>query len=179
LVNWRKTDYIYEDNDAIRFRVPDKTITVHDEICGDVSANLKEQGSRRYNQETKEEEEANPDIVIRRPDGSYIFHFVNVVDDIEMEITHVIRGEDHISNTPKHLALFEAIGATPPVFAHIPLNLNPSGSKMGKRDEGALIHEYRDGRVSSGSGKQLHGSARLVREGRHRDLHDGGTHGTL
>jgi glutamyl-tRNA synthetase len=136
--------YIYEDNDAIRFRVPDKTITVHDEICGDVSANLKEQGSRRYNQETKEEEEANPDIVIRRPDGSYIFHFVNVVDDIEMGITHVIRGEDHISNTPKHLALFEAIGATPPVFAHIPLNLNPSGSKMGKRDEGALIHEYRD-----------------------------------
>jgi len=137
--------YIYEDNDAIRFRVPDKTITVHDEICGDVSANLKEQGSRRYNQETKEEEEANPDIVIRRPDGSYIFHFVNVVDDIEMGITNVIRGEDHISNTPKHLALFEAIGATPPVFAHIPLNLNPSGSKMGKRDEGALIHEYRDG----------------------------------
>ena len=137
--------YIYEDNDAIRFRVPDKTITVHDEICGDVSANLKEQGSRRYNQETKEEEEANPDIVIRRPDGSYIFHFVNVIDDIEMGITHVIRGEDHISNTPKHLALFEAIGATPPVFAHIPLNLNPSGSKMGKRDEGALIHEYRDG----------------------------------
>jgi glutamyl-tRNA synthetase len=137
--------YIYEDNDAIRFRVPDKTITVHDKICGDVSANLKEQGSLRYNQETKKEEEANPDIVIRRPDGSYIFHFVNVVDDIEMGITNVIRGEDHISNTPKHLALFEAIGATPPVFAHIPLNLNPSGSKMGKRDEGALIHEYRNG----------------------------------
>lgn len=136
--------HIYEDDGAIRFRVPDKTITVHDKICGDVSANLKEQGSRRYNQETKKEEEANPDIVIRRPDGSYIFHFVNVVDDIEMEITHVIRGEDHISNTPKHLALFEAFGATPPVFAHIPLNLNPSGSKMGKRDEGALIHEYRD-----------------------------------
>ena len=137
--------HIYEDDGAIRFRVPDKTITVHDKICGDVSANLKEQGSLRYNQETKKEEEANPDIVIRRPDGSYIFHFVNVVDDIEMEITHVIRGEDHISNTPKHLALFEAIGATPPVFAHIPLNLNPSGSKMGKRDEGALIHEYRNG----------------------------------
>jgi len=137
--------HIYEDDGAIRFRVPDKTITVHDKICGDVSANLKEQGSLRYNQETKKEEEANPDIVIRRPDGSYIFHFVNVVDDIEMGITHVIRGEDHISNTPKHLALFEAIGATPPVFAHIPLNLNPSGSKMGKRDEGALIHEYRNG----------------------------------
>ena len=145
LAKLEENGHVYEDEGAIRFRVPDKTITVHDEICGDVSANLKEQGSRRYNQETKQEEDANPDIVIRRPDGSYIFHFVNVVDDIEMGITHVIRGEDHISNTPKHLALFEAIGATPPIFAHIPLNLNPSGSKMGKRDEGALIHEYRDG----------------------------------
>ena len=90
--------------------------------------NLKEQGSRRYNQETKQEEEANPDIVIKRPNGGYIFHFVNVVDDIEMQISHVIRGEDHLSNTPKHLALFEALGATPPRFAHIPLNLNPSGT---------------------------------------------------
>lgn len=137
--------HVYEDDGAIRFRVPDKTITVHDEVCGEVSVNLKEQGSRRYNQETKQEEEANPDIVIRRPDGSYIFHFVNVVDDIEMGITHVIRGEDHLSNTPKHLALFEAFEAAPPVFAHIPLNLNPGGSKMSKRDQGALIHEYRDG----------------------------------
>ena len=61
-----------------------------------------------------------------------------------MAITHVIRGEDHLSNTPKHLALFEAFGARPPVFAHIPLNLNPSGTKMSKRDQGALIHEYQE-----------------------------------
>lgn len=136
--------HVYEDNGAIRFRVPDKTITVQDVICGEVSVNLKEQGSRRYNTETKQEEEANPDIVIKRPNGGYIFHFVNVVDDIEMGITHVIRGEDHLSNTPKHLALFEAFGATPPTFAHIPLNLNQSGTKMSKRDQGALIHEYRE-----------------------------------
>ncbi|MDF2375146.1 MAG: glutamate--tRNA ligase family protein [Verrucomicrobiales bacterium] len=136
--------HVYEDDGAIRFRVPDKTITVSDQICGEVSTNLKEQGSRRYNPETKQEEEANPDIVIKRPNGGYIFHFVNVVDDIEMGITHVIRGEDHLSNTPKHLALFEAFGVTPPTFAHIPLNLNPSGTKMSKRDQGALIHEYQE-----------------------------------
>lgn len=135
---------VYEDEGAIRFRVPDKTITVADAICGEVSTNLKEAGSRRYDAELKREVEANPDLVIKRPNGGYIFHFVNVVDDIEMAITHVIRGEDHLSNTPKHLALFEAFGATPPQFAHIPLNLNPSGTKMSKRDQGALIHEYQE-----------------------------------
>lgn len=133
---------VYEDEGAIRFRVPDKEITVHDKVCGEVTVNLHTSGSKRFDEETKKEVEANPDIVIRRPDGSYIFHFVNVVDDLEMKITHVIRGEDHLSNTPKHLALFEAFGVEPPVYAHIPLNLNPSGTKMSKRDQGALIHEY-------------------------------------
>ncbi len=136
---------IYEDDGALRFRVPDRIITVADAVCGEVSINLKEAGSRRYDAELKREVEANPDFVIRRPNGSYIFHFVNVVDDIEMAVTHVIRGEDHLTNTPKHLALFEAFGASPPQFAHIPLNLNPSGTKMSKRDQGALIHEYQEG----------------------------------
>tara|TARA_R110000850_G_scaffold76640_13_gene166344 strand:- start:2370 stop:3722 length:1353 start_codon:yes stop_codon:yes gene_type:complete len=134
----------YEDEGAIRFKVPDKMITVNDAICGDVSVNLKEQGSRRFDQELKKEVAANPDIVIKRPNGGYIFHFVNVVDDIEMGMTHVIRGEDHLSNTPKHLALYEAFGVEPPIFAHIPLNLNQNGSKMSKRDQGALIHEYQE-----------------------------------
>ena len=79
----------------------------------------------------------------RRPDGSDILHFVNVVDDIEMRMTHVIRGEDHLSNTWKHVDLFNAFGATPPTYAHIPLILNPDGSKMSKRDEGSAIeHSY-------------------------------------
>jgi glutamyl-tRNA synthetase len=82
---------------------------------------------------------------VRRPDGSWIFHFVNVVDDIEMGITHVIRGEDHLSNTPKHLQLYEAFGATPPRFGHIPLILNPDGSKMSKRDKGASVSSYMEG----------------------------------
>lgn len=132
----------YEDEGAIRFRVPDREITLEDGVCGTITANLKEQGSTRWDPDGKVKLAANPDLVIRRPDGSYIFHFVNVVDDIEMGITHVIRGEDHLSNTPKHLALFEALGAEAPAYAHIPLNLNKDGSKMSKRDEGALIHEY-------------------------------------
>src|SRR5690606_28875557 len=135
---------VYEDEGAVRFRVPDKPFIVRDVVCGDVSVNLKEQGSRRFDAETRQEVSANPDFVVRRPNGDYIFHFVNVVDDIEMGITHVLRGEDHLSNTPKHLALFEAFGAAPPVYAHIPLNLNPSGTKMSKRDQGALIHEYQE-----------------------------------
>ena len=83
------------------------------------------------------------DFVIVRQDGSPVFHFVNVVDDIEMGITHVIRGEDHLSNTSKHVELFQALGVTPPQFAHIPLILKQQGpGKMSKRDQGALIEDY-------------------------------------
>ena len=81
-------------------------------------------------------------MVVKRTDGSYIFHLVNVVDDIEMQITHVIRGEDHIMNTFKHLQLFDAFGVEPPVYAHIPLIQNPDGSKMSKRDVGAQLGNY-------------------------------------
>ncbi len=84
------------------------------------------------------------DFVIVRSDGNPVFHFVNVVDDISMRITHVIRGEDHLSNTSKHVELFKAFGAPMPKFAHIPLILKQNGpGKMSKRDQGALIEEYR------------------------------------
>jgi glutamyl-tRNA synthetase len=83
------------------------------------------------------------DFVIFRSDGNPVFHFVNVVDDIAMQITHVIRGEDHLSNTSKHVELFKAFGAPVPKFAHIPLILKQNGpGKMSKRDQGALIEEY-------------------------------------
>ncbi|HEU5077577.1 MAG TPA: glutamate--tRNA ligase family protein [Opitutaceae bacterium] len=83
------------------------------------------------------------DFVIFRSDGNPVFHFVNVVDDIAMKITHVIRGEDHLSNTSKHVELFKAFGAPVPSFAHIPLILKQNGpGKMSKRDQGALIEEY-------------------------------------
>jgi glutamyl-tRNA synthetase len=83
------------------------------------------------------------DFVIFRSDGNPVFHFVNVVDDIAMQITHVIRGEDHLSNSSKHVELFKAFGAPVPAFAHIPLILKQNGpGKMSKRDQGALIEEY-------------------------------------
>ncbi len=83
------------------------------------------------------------DFVLFRKSGEPVFHFVNVVDDIAMGITHVIRGEDHLSNTSKHFELFKAFGVKPPIFGHIPLILKSSGpGKMSKRDEGSLIEEY-------------------------------------
>jgi len=118
----------YESEGAIRFRVPKTPIDVADLICGD-----------RQIDRTNE-----PDLVIQRKDGSPVFHLVNVVDDLEMGITHVIRGEDHLSNTHKHLALIQAFGAKPPHYAHIPLILNPNGSKMSKRDVGASIADYKE-----------------------------------
>jgi glutamyl-tRNA synthetase len=81
-----------------------------------------------------ETEMLDPDFVIVRSDGNPVFHLVNVVDDIEMKITHVIRGEDHLSNTPKHIALFRAFGVEPLKYAHIPMILNPDGTKMSKSD---------------------------------------------
>ncbi len=85
------------------------------------------------------------DFVIVRSDGNPVFHFVNVVDDITMQVSHIIRGEDHLSNTSKHVRLYEGFGVTPPVFAHIPLILKApemGSGKMSKRDKGALIEEY-------------------------------------
>ena len=117
-----------EENGAVRFRSPRQPIVLPDKIGGDIRIDRSDE----------------PDMTIRRPDGSYIFHFVNVVDDIEMQITHVIRGEDHIYNTGKHIELFQALGAEPPIYAHIPLILNGDGSKMSKRDQGAAVGYYQD-----------------------------------
>lgn len=89
------------------------------------------------------ERREDKDFVICRSNGTPVFHFVNVVDDIAMEITHVIRGEDHISNTSKHIEIFRAFGIMPPIYAHIPLILKSHGpGKMSKRDQGSLVEEY-------------------------------------
>jgi nondiscriminating glutamyl-tRNA synthetase len=91
------------------------------------------------------ERQEDEDFVIFRSDGNPVFHFVNVVDDITMQVSHIIRGEDHLSNTSKHVRLYEGFGVTPPVFAHIPLILKSpemGQGKMSKRDKGALIEEY-------------------------------------
>ncbi len=120
---------VYEEGGAVRFRFAREKVTVPDLICGDVEIDMADAST-------------NPDMTIRRPDGSWIFHFVNVVDDIEMKISHVIRGADHLSNTPKHIQLFRTLGAEPPQYAHIPLILNKDGSKMSKRDQGASVDAY-------------------------------------
>lgn len=122
-------DRLYQDGDAYRFRFDRKPITMHDLVCGEVTIDYRDESN-------------TPDMVIRRSDGSYVFHFVNVVDDLEMKMTHVIRGEDHLMNTPKHLQLIEALGEEPPQYAHIPLILNADGSKMSKRDAGAAVGDY-------------------------------------
>ena len=119
---------VYEDEGTVRFRSSRKPVIVDDLVCGRIEF----------------DRSMDPDMTIRRPDGSWIFHFVNVVDDIEMRISHVIRGEDHLTNTAKHVELYEALGKTPPSFAHIPLILNRDGSKMSKRDAGASITSYVD-----------------------------------
>jgi glutamyl-tRNA synthetase len=83
------------------------------------------------------------DFVIVRADGTPLYHFTVVVDDAAMEISHVIRGEDHVSNTPKHILLFEALGHAIPEFAHLPLILNPDGTKMSKRRTQTAVDDYR------------------------------------
>lgn len=120
---------VYEDGGAWRFRFERKPVTMNDLVCGEVTIDYRDESN-------------TPDMVVKRSDGSYVFHFVNVVDDLEMQITHVIRGEDHLMNTPKHLQLIEAFGGVAPQYAHIPLILNPDGSKMSKRDAGAAVGDY-------------------------------------
>jgi glutamyl-tRNA synthetase len=115
----------YEREGAIRFKMTRQPIEVPDLIAGSVVRPL------------NETETLDPDFVIVRSGGNPVFHLVNVVDDIEMKITHVIRGEDHLSNTPKHIALFRAFGVEPPKYAHIPMILNPDGTKMSKSDPDA------------------------------------------
>ena len=115
----------YERDGAVRFKMTRQPIEVPDLIAGNVVRPL------------NDTEMLDPDFVIVRSDGNPVFHFVNVVDDIEMQITHVIRGEDHLSNTPKHIALFRAFGVEPPKYAHIPMILNPDGTKMSKSDPDA------------------------------------------
>ena len=82
------------------------------------------------------------DFVIVRGDGNPLYHFTVVVDDMAMRISHVIRGEDHVSNTPKHILLFEALGYPLPQFGHLPLILNPDGTKMSKRKSQTAVADY-------------------------------------
>jgi glutamyl-tRNA synthetase len=84
------------------------------------------------------------DLVIARPDGTPTYNFCVVVDDIDMAITHVVRGDDHVNNTPRQINIFKALGQEPPVYAHLPTVLNEQGEKMSKRNGAKPVTQYRD-----------------------------------
>lgn len=108
---------------VLRFKMPPKPVTVKDEILGEVVFPYEELD----------------DLVIRKRDTFPTYHFAVVVDDEAMGVTHVIRGQEHLNNTPRHVALIHALGYRLPVFAHLPLIFNPDGSKMSKRDKDKAV----------------------------------------
>jgi glutamyl-tRNA synthetase len=118
-----------EGEGAIRLRVPDDGATVvHDLIRGDATF----------------QHVHLDDPVIARADGSVLYNFAVAIDDLDAGITHVVRGEDHLSNTPKQLLVLEALGADQPAYAHLPLLHGPDGKKLSKRHGAASVQELRD-----------------------------------
>jgi glutamyl-tRNA synthetase len=113
---------------TIRFFVPDEEVTWNDAVHGPIAVHSQELD----------------DFVILRSDGSAIYNLAVVSDDIAMRITHVIRGDDHVSNTPKQILLYQALGHEPPVFAHVPMILGPDGKKLSKRHGATAVGDYRD-----------------------------------
>jgi glutamyl-tRNA synthetase len=116
---------------VVRFRIPaNRTIAFDDIVRGHVEIDTNALGG---------------DLVILRSDATPLYHFTVAVDDAAMAISHVIRGEDHLSNTPKHILLFEALGSAVPQFGHLPLILNPDRTKMSKRKSQTAVADYRAG----------------------------------
>jgi len=116
----------YMEEDAIRLRVPPGELTWDDAVHGTIS--FKGEDIR--------------DFVILRSDRSPLYNFAVVVDDIDMHITHVIRGDDHISNTPKQLAVYRALGQMTPIFGHVPMIHGPDGKKLSKRHGATAVGDY-------------------------------------
>ena len=119
------------------------------------------------------------DLVIARADGTPVYHLAVVVDDHDAGITHVVRGADHYSNTPKHLRIYEALGAEPPIYAHLPLLHGPDGKKLSKRHGAASVSGSPEFGVSARSSDQLPRAAGL---GLRRDddvLHHRGAAGAV
>lgn len=116
----------YKDEDAIRLKIPEGEIAWDDAVHGRISF----QGA-----DVK-------DFVILRADRTPLYNFAVVVDDVDMQITHVLRGDDHISNTPKQIALYRAMGAALPVFGHVPMINGPDGKKLSKRHGATAVGDY-------------------------------------
>jgi glutamyl-tRNA synthetase len=120
--------HAYEDEGAIRFRMPDEGVTAwHDAVLGRVEV----------------PNEQLEDLVLVRSDGRPTYNFANPVEDMDDAITHVIRGRDHVSNTPKQLQILAALGHRPPVYAHVPDVLGDDGKKLSKRHGATSVDEFR------------------------------------
>jgi len=113
---------------VVRFKIPESGVTIfNDAILGEIRIDHKE----------------IEDFVIARSDKSPTYNFTVVVDDAEMNITHVIRGDDHVNNTPKQILIYEALGLKPPIFAHVPMILGPDKQKLSKRHGATAVTQYR------------------------------------
>ena len=122
-------DKAYEDEGAIRFRMPDEGTTAWDDAV---------RGRIEFPNERLE------DVVLVRSDGRPTYNFANPVDDMLDGITHVIRGTDHVSNTPKQLQILQALGAEPPIYAHVPDVLGTDGKKLSKRHGAQSVEDFRE-----------------------------------
>jgi glutamyl-tRNA synthetase len=124
-----ESGHAYEDEGAVRFRVPGEGgVSFQDAVLGEITT----------------PHSGIKDFVIRRSDGSPLYNLAVSVDDRDMGITHVVRGQDHVSNTPRQIMLLRALGAEPPTYAHIPLLHGPDGKKLSKRHGAASVQELRD-----------------------------------
>jgi glutamyl-tRNA synthetase len=123
---FRGTD---EGEGAVRLRMPDEGVTVVDDVV---------RGHTEF------ENALLDDLVIARADGTPLYHLAVVIDDMDEGITHVVRGADHYSNTPKHVRIYEALNAPVPVYAHLPLLHGPDGKKLSKRHGAASVQDLRD-----------------------------------
>ena len=122
------TGAAYEDDGAVRFRMPDEGVTAWEDV---VLGRIEVQNAELE------------DVVILRSDGRPTYNFASPVEDAEDAITHVIRGADHVSNTPKQIRILEALGATPPVYAHVPVVNGADGRKLSKRHGAVTVEEFR------------------------------------
>lgn len=126
--------FAYRENkggtgECLVFRMPkDGELKFHDLVKGDMKKKAKD----------------TQDFVIVRSDGNPVFHLANVVDDVDMAITHVIRGDDHVENTFKHLEIFRAMGVNPPEYGHLPMIVNNMGKPYSKRDGAAFVGEFKE-----------------------------------
>ncbi len=121
-----ETGHTYEDDGAVRFRMPDETLAWDDAVHGTVSFEGKD----------------IKDWVILRSDRTPTYNFSVVADDIDMGLTHVIRGSDHLSNTPKQIAVYRALGVDPPTFGHVPMIHGTDGKKLSKRHGATAVGDY-------------------------------------